>query len=235
MVVLEGTSDELLSTFLGLDRANDFVQTEKEYPELVAAVWPAQTIQSQELPLALDPQAVQPLSQGNWHGKANRLSRDNPIPWEIIDDVAEASWKSSQIPSSVNLAPSPLPSTSKGEGKSNSDQLTAGQIIHQRRSAVSFDGQTSISAQRFFTMLTRVMPRGGQPASQRPMPWDSIPWNPAIHLALFVHRVEGIPSGTLHVDPRALKKNLKNSNLPCMNNLHGQNLNTAQKNSLCIY
>ncbi len=191
MVVLEGTSDDVLSTFLGLDRADDFVQSEKEYPELVAAVWPAQAIQSQELPLALDPQTVKNLAQGTWQGKANRLSRDNPIPWEIIDDVAEASWKTSQEVRTISFIPPPQ----REEEKFDSNKLSAGQIIHQRRSAVSFDGQTSISAQRFFTMLTRVMPRGGRPASQRPMPWDSIPWNPAIHLALFVHRVEGIPSG----------------------------------------
>ena len=27
------------------------------------------------------------------------------------------------------------------------------------------------------------------------MPWDAIPWEPAIHLGLFVHRVEGIEPG----------------------------------------
>jgi len=37
-------------------------------------------------------------------------------------------------------------------------------------------------------MLERVMPRGS-------MPWDAIPWQPTIHLALFVHRVDGIDPG----------------------------------------
>ncbi|MGB0909565.1 MAG: SagB/ThcOx family dehydrogenase [Nitrospirales bacterium] len=192
MVVLEGTSDDVLSTFLGLDRSDDFVQSEKEFPELVAVVWPRQAAQSQqEISLALDEQAVRNLTQSNWQGKANRLSRDNPIPWEIIDDVAEASWKSAHDLRTNSLSPPPV----SGKGKSESDQLSSGHIIHQRRSAVSFDGHTSISAQRFYTMLSRVMPHSELSVNQRPMPWDSIPWKPTIHLALFVHRVDGIPPG----------------------------------------
>ncbi len=27
------------------------------------------------------------------------------------------------------------------------------------------------------------------------MPWDSLPWNPTVHLALFVHRIDGLPPG----------------------------------------
>ena len=195
MVVLEGMPDDMLSTFLGLDRIEDFVQSEKEYPELVAAIFPAQPLELQELPLTLNQQVVKNLAEGTWKGKANRLSRDNPIPWEIIDDAAEASWKTMQRQNIITLGPSPLPSPQRGVGKSASDQPTAAQIIHQRRSAVSFDGHTSIPAQRFFTMLSRVMPHEDLPVGQRPMPWDSIPWSPTIHLALFVHRVEGIPPG----------------------------------------
>ena len=196
MIVLEGMSDDTTSTLLGLDRNEDFVETEKEYPELVAAIWPKQTTQSTEVPQALDQSSVKHLAQGTWHGKANRLSRDNPIPWEIIDDVAEASWKSRQEYSILSLVPSSLEGD---EGvstqKTKSHQQSASQIIHQRRSAVEFDGQTSITAERFFSMLSRVIPNGELPVAQRPMPWDSIPWNSTVHLALFVHRVDAIPPG----------------------------------------
>lgn len=191
MILLEGTSDDTLSMFLGLDRKDDFAQSEKEYPDLVAVIWPNQTDLPTELPLALNQEAVKNLTQNKWQGKANRLSRDNPIPWEIIDNVAEASWKSPHIQSSVTLGSS----CSNGKKQSGSDQPSAGHIIHQRRSAVSFDGHTSISAQRFFTMLSRVMPHSEVSVSQRPVPWDSLPWMPTIHLAIFVHRVVGIPAG----------------------------------------
>ena len=50
-------------------------------------------------------------------------------------------------------------------------------------------------------MLSRVMPRLERNVSLRPMPWDGIPWDPAIHLALFVHRVVDIPPG-LYMLPR---------------------------------
>lgn len=62
---------------------------------------------------------------------------------------------------------------------------SAAQIIRQRRSLLACDGTTSISAQRFYRMLGRTMP----------VPWDAIPWRPAIHFGLFVHRVEGIEPG----------------------------------------
>ena len=65
---------------------------------------------------------------------------------------------------------------------------SAGRIIRQRRSLLACDGRTSIPAGRFYRMLERVMPRGS-------IPWDAIPWAPAIHFGLFVHRVEGIEPG----------------------------------------
>ena len=62
---------------------------------------------------------------------------------------------------------------------------SAGQVIRQRRSLLACDATTSIPAGRFYQMLARTMP----------VPWDAIPWAPAIHFGLFVHRVEGIEPG----------------------------------------
>ena len=75
---------------------------------------------------------------------------------------------------------------------------SAGQIIHQRRSLLACDGKTSIPAGRFYRMLARVMP----------VSWDAIPWEPAIHFGLFVHRVEGIDPGlyALARDPAKVEK-----------------------------
>jgi hypothetical protein len=76
--------------------------------------------------------------------------------------------------------------------------ISAGQIIRQRRSLLACDGKTSIPAGRFYRMLSRAMPAPG----------DAIPWSPAIHFALFVHRVEGIAPGlyALARDPGKLEK-----------------------------
>jgi hypothetical protein len=39
------------------------------------------------------------------------------------------------------------------------------------------------------------MPGVGRKLSRRPMPWDVLPWEPAVHLALFIHRVDGLVPG----------------------------------------
>ena len=109
------------------------------------------------------------------------------MPWEILDQMEVASWKSSTEQKVVEsnhddsvmerLNPTayanPYPS-----------QPRAGRVIRQRRSALAFDGKTSISAS-FFTMLARVMPRVDRDLCRRPMPWDVLPWDPTVHLALF--------------------------------------------------
>jgi hypothetical protein len=71
--------------------------------------------------------------------------------------------------------------------------------VLQRRSAVSFDGRTSIGRATFFAMLSRVMP---QPAP----PWDALWWDARIHLAIFVHRVDEVAPGVylLARNPSAL-------------------------------
>ncbi|MCE9535721.1 MAG: hypothetical protein K8R65_04850, partial [Nitrospirae bacterium] len=85
--------------------------------------------------------------------------------------------------------------TSDASRVSSSAGFTAGQVIRQRRSAVSFDGKTAISSGTFFQILSRVMPSAELPQLDRPMPWDVLPWKPAIHLLLFVHRVDGLSPG----------------------------------------
>ena len=145
------------------------------------------------------------LAECTWQGKANRLSGEHGVHWDIIDEVAEASWKTQPQPLIVSLedshvqkTPHPLPFTPHGS--------LAGQIIRQRRSAVSFDGKTSISAAIFFRMMERVMPRADRPQLDRPMPWDVWPYEPAIHLLIFVHRVEGLTPGLYFLvrDPKKL-------------------------------
>lgn len=192
MVVLSQTSDDTIEQFLGLHRKQDFQPSEREYPELLAFVWPKNIQPPPHINLAFERPSDQVLLSGEWKGTANRLSKDDPIRWDIIDEVADASGKSTQeaeIIAYASTSETPNPQVEK-----ESEPL-AGQIIHQRRSAVSFDGHTSLSVDRFYTMLLRTMPQSELPVPARPMPWDALPWNPTVHLALFVHRVDGLPSG----------------------------------------
>lgn len=209
--VLHGLADEAIEALLGLDRAEDFVGAEREQPELVMLVWPNdsagpwQAGAQRVLPLGLDPPLVRALAKQAWRGKANRLSRDDPVAWTAIDEVALATRKPIDERCSFGMfvTPAPPPATTAFP-----DGPLAGRIIRQRRSLQACDGQTSIAAERFYGMLARVMPHVDLAANRRPMPWDAIHWEPRIHLALFVHRVDGLDSGlyVLVRDPAKVDK-----------------------------
>ena len=195
MTVLDGLDQNSVAVVLGTNRTADFADVEPEHPDCLTVIWPMSEINrsgSSEIPLFLDPAIVKEIAGGMWHGKANRLSREHGVDWEIIDEAAAATWK----PSCEHRAVAPPAfATSHVSSLTPHDGLSAGQIIRQRRSAVAFDGRTSIAAAAFFHMLYRVMPQAERPQMERPMPWDMWPYEPAIHLMLFVHRVEGLTPG----------------------------------------
>jgi SagB-type dehydrogenase family enzyme len=196
--VLQGPADETIEDLLGLNRAEDFAGAEREHPDLVLAVWSADSAgdrhsgAKRELALHVDPTAARELTQQRWYGRANRLSRDDPVPWEVIDAVALASRKAADEPQGIEVIDARAIGSEAGAG---ADGPTARRIVLQRRSLLACDGRTSIAAGRFYKMLARVMPRVELAAMQRPAPWDGIAWHPALHLGLFVHRVDGLEPG----------------------------------------
>jgi len=198
MQLLDGVADDSVAALLGVDRPEDFEGAERELPDCLAVVWPADqgtgvsSGQTIRLPLFLATDAVRESKRQLWHGKANRLSHGDPVPWPLLNQVEAASWKSGTERKLVELSREDQAAKTSGMCP---DQPSAAQVIRQRRSALAFDGKTSISADRFFTMLARVMPRAERDLCQRPLPWDVLPWEPAIHLALFVHRVDGLAPG----------------------------------------
>jgi SagB-type dehydrogenase family enzyme len=215
MALLDGLSQDTTAMLLGTQRTDDFQDVELEHPDCLAVIWTSKDARREtsnvkrkdvvDIPLFLDPAVVKDLTECTWHGKANCLSREHGVHWDIIDEAAEASWKTHDENTTKSLNASfaqntlhPLPPTPHG--------LLAGQIIRQRRSAVSFDGKTSISAATFFRMMQLVMPRSDRPQLDRPMPWDVWPYEPAIHLMLFVHRVDGLEPGLYFLvrDPNKL-------------------------------
>ena len=206
MLLLDGLADDTVAALLGVDRPEDFEGAEREHPDCLAVIWPADqaaglaTGKTISFSLSLAPDAVRALTHRTWHGKANRLSRDDPVPWEILNQVEVASWKSSTERRVVELnhdrpSVAKLVVPSAHAASVYPDQPKAGQLIRQRRSALAFDGKTSISVGSFFAMLARVVPWVERDLCKRPMPWDVLPWEPSIHLALFVHRVDGLAPG----------------------------------------
>ena len=89
-VVIEDLADETLEALLGLDRSADFEDAERESAELAMAVEPRGT---GTVPRVVERDAVRELASARWYGRANRLSPQDPVPWEIIDQVSEAARK----------------------------------------------------------------------------------------------------------------------------------------------
>ncbi len=168
--------DTRLAQLLGLDRAEDFTDAEREIPELIVRV------------IVNDAAATvfSPDSDGRveWFGRANRLS-DFHVAWPVIDGAVAATERlvvNVNQTGAGNLVAAPLPTPPACEH-------SAGRLIRQRRSAVAFDGVTSISREAFLTMLDATLPRATAP------PFDAWPFPPRLHLVLFVHRVTGMEPG----------------------------------------
>jgi SagB-type dehydrogenase family enzyme len=202
--LLDQVGSAAVSQLLGLDREADYVGAEREHPELVALVTREKWMGDRNP--TLPDEMVSQVAASQWYGKANVLSPEHGVDWPVIDQVAAATTNLactnqvaitnpratanqkiaadndfSAFPSEVELFGTPV----------RSGSFTAEKVILGRRSAVSMDGSTAISATTFFRMLARlVLTRDG-----KSMPWDALPWRPRIHLGLFVHRVNGLNPG----------------------------------------
>lgn len=172
--LLSGWGDAELAALLGLDRAEDFADAELESPEVALWVGP------ESPPADLAPDA---LARGlSFAGRANRLSHDQR-DWRGIEDVDRAAHRPNVISSPAFQAPARPPLAESG------CRASAATLIRQRRSAVAFDGVTTLPAERWFGMLDALLPRPTAP------PLDAWPWPPRVHPLLFAHRIDGVAPG----------------------------------------
>ena len=181
--------DAAVSQLLGLDREADYAGGEREHPELVALV--VREKWSSDRGLCLSKELVSQVAASRWYGTANALSAEHGVDWPVIDEVATATaTTTARIAIDEDFSAFPL-EDEVFEAPVRSGAFTAEKVILGRRSAVSMDAATTISAATFFRMLARLLPtRDG-----RSVPWDAIPWRPRIHLGLFVHRVNDLSPG----------------------------------------
>jgi len=172
--LIPGWGDDELAALLGLDRAEDFTDAESERPEV--ALWVGPELPPMDL-------AAHSLTHGlSYTGRANRLSYSQ-VEWAGIEEVDRAAHRPPAIPSSPLQPPQRPPLTESG------GQASAATLIRQRRSAVAFDGVTTLPAERWFAMLDALLPRPDAP------PLDSWPWPPRVHPLLFAHRIDGVAPG----------------------------------------
>lgn len=176
-------SSDDVSALLGLDRHADFAPEEPEEPQMLALVAPNSV--PVDLATAPPPDAAtfQLLRSAAWHGQANRLSRQH-VPWTVNDEVAAATrlprLRARRMEQPRDATPGRLPGPDWS--------VDAQQIIQQRRSCLALDGRSAVARDVFLKMIGRTLP-GPHP------PWDALFGPARIHLALFVHRVEGLAPG----------------------------------------
>ena len=190
-VLLPVWSSRAIAAVTGVDREQDFTEAEREEPGCIMAIgaaepadWPARTVR----------QLVDGISSGRWSGRASQLS-EHHIDWSFIDEVARAT----EDPGRPNVAPGFV--ADWGPRARRDRPIDARALLLQRRSALAFDGRSTIDRATLVDMLSSVLP--GPRA-----PWDSVWWTPRVHLAMFVHRVEQLPPGlyVLMRDPQVFER-----------------------------
>jgi SagB-type dehydrogenase family enzyme len=204
--ILPAWSHADIATLAGIDRDDDFVDAEREEPACLLEIGPISGHQSSGVSRAALLDAVR---AGVWTGHANQLSEDH-VQWTFIDEIAAATRDvgrsidpappafalraSTFAPGACTSAPGASVDRSVDKPAHPAPPAYPAPLLLQRRSAVALDGRSPIDADRFFAMLSRVMPGDGAP-------WDAVWWTARIHLALFVHRVDGVEPG-LYLLPR---------------------------------
>jgi SagB-type dehydrogenase family enzyme len=172
--LVRSVSSRDLDEALGLDRIS-WPDSEEEHADCFCWVGsPAPSVEAVHTLLSsckeLDSRAL-----------PNQLSR-NPVSWDVIESVSEATRSPGQPDECV--ASEPITWTC-----STDSPLSAETILRRRRSALAYDYQRSVvDRETFLTMMERTLPVGYAP-------FDSFPFEPQVHLALFVHQVEGLASG----------------------------------------
>lgn len=194
--LLDECSDQQIASILGLNRSEDFSAAETETADVLLLISTSKNTGKPDLNILLES-----VNKAEWKGKANRLSEDNRILWDVIEQISVTCEKP-QTESQYWSAPDYPPITRCAT------DVDASSIIRHRRSAQAFDKQSVLPLTKFYRMLDVLLPR------ENTTPFDALNWQARLHLVLFVHRVEGLKPG-LYVFPRSdsaeilLRENLR--------------------------
>jgi len=180
--LLHSVTDNDLEVLSGLQQQEGI---EAEHADCLLVIHPADvntitTGISVNLPATL----LERLNTTRPEGHPNPLSRQYHA-WPVIDTVAEACRFDCEYSFNRN--------SGTGSGSGNvlfgDRHISARKIIRQRRSAIAMDGHSRISMEAFYRMMVHVSPFPGNNIL------EALPWRPRVSLALFIHRVDGLPPG----------------------------------------
>jgi SagB-type dehydrogenase family enzyme len=174
---LNGLSDDTLDIVLGFDKTR-YEDLEGEHPDLLCFVHPADQL---DIPRALPQSIIAAFAKLSFAGTPNQLSRQR-INWEIIYKTADLTRKPTTADRRYDYGePAWIHATAP--------QISAAEIIRQRRSATDFDRNGSVSRDQLFTILDKTLPRNGC------APFDAELIEASTHLLIFVHHVQGLTPG----------------------------------------
>jgi SagB-type dehydrogenase family enzyme len=180
--LLETIGDRELAQLLAVDRQSGF---EAEHPDVLLGIWtgPDAPAVPESWP---DPRWWRRSTSNPLKGEPNRLSHDHQ-PWPIIDAVAAACEKPP-----LNLRPIVCSRVERGHPPCPSDR---GAADHPTASERGRDGRCHLDLACHFSAPTE--PHAAASGKSGMGAW---PWPASVHLALFVHRVEGLPRGLYWLD-----------------------------------
>lgn len=178
-------SDDEIARLAGIDRDADFIDKERESPDWLCRICYKDADFD---PLAEKSALLQAVENGSWRGKAQSLRAYHMYHWPVIDEVSTAARNDGSETASWVKA--------DAVNVLSSNRIPATQLIRQRRSAQHFNGLApSIGGEHLLRILDAVRP------ADKP-PFDGWNWASAVHLGLFVHKVEGLTPG-IYAFPRS--------------------------------
>ena len=174
-ILMDHLSTIELETLLGLSETKG---AEPEHTECLLVVYP----QGEKRPAFKIPEeTLGKFKALIWTGKPNCLSPSH-VDWPMIDQAVEATIK----PQTEQTSP-PIPERKMSETEPT--PISFRKIIHQRRSCLSLNGRTGMMEEGLYQILRKTLVGPAQ------FPFNALPWNPKIHLAIFIHRVENLDPG----------------------------------------
>jgi len=173
--LLDDLGTDELALLTGTFRDHD---AEPEEPDVLMALGP---FEEETNETGLPEGHVLSFESLDWRGCPNQLSKSH-VEWGM-DEIAEAVRKP-RGSSQYELFQGPPKQWSL-----EIRPISLRKMIRQRRSAVAMDGETRISRDTLYRILQKTLAVPGN------IPFSTLPWKPHIHLAIFVHRVEDLPTG----------------------------------------